>query len=179
MRQIAANLLLLPVLLLAKASGPPATATGAIAPSGRSDTRRAVALTFDDLPATAVVGGNCDDAKLIALNRRLLAHLKRFEIRATGLVTETRVCAELREGVLPRALALWLDDGHDLGNHTYSHPDLNATPLDEYVRDVVRGERIVRRLLEERGRVLRGVVCGGGRTRDPAGSPSAFERAQC
>ena len=120
-----------------------------------SGARRAVAFTFDDLPGTAVAGGNCDARALMTLNRRLLAHLERFAIPATGLVTESRVCDELREEVLPQALSLWLDAGHELGNHTHSHLDLNTTPLEVYTRDILEGERTVRRLLSERGRDLR------------------------
>jgi peptidoglycan/xylan/chitin deacetylase (PgdA/CDA1 family) len=52
-------------------------------------------------------------------------------------------------------LRMWLDAGLELGNHTYSHPDLNRTPLEEFEADVMRGEKVTRRLLEERGRTLR------------------------
>lgn len=146
---------LLSVPLVAAPSGWGETDGRTAAPPDEVRSRRAVAITFDDLPGTAVAGGNCDAATMLELNRRLLAHLEHFEIRAAGLVTESRVCDELREEVLPRVLSLWLDGGHDLGNHTYSHPDLNSTPLAEYERDIVRGERTVRRLLDERGRALR------------------------
>lgn len=120
-----------------------------------SGARRAVAFTFDDLPGTALAGGNCDAGALMTLNRRLLEHLERFAIPATGLVTESRVCDQLREDVLPQVLSLWLDAGHGLGNHTFSHLDLNTTPLDLYIRDIVEGERTVRHLLGAQGRELR------------------------
>ena len=153
--------LLFAALLLAPgalSAGPPERATAdRVGPGPAADpgSRRAVALTFDDLPATAVAGGDCDAATLLDLNRRLLAHLARFEAPATGLVTASRVCDELRGAVLPAALALWLDAGHDLGNHTFSHPDLDRTELEAYESDVIRGEAPVRRLLAERGRALR------------------------
>jgi peptidoglycan/xylan/chitin deacetylase (PgdA/CDA1 family) len=50
---------------------------------------------------------------------------------------------------------MWLDGGHELGNHTFSHFDINNTPLDVYQKDVVRGERTLRRVLGERGLKLR------------------------
>ena len=116
---------------------------------------RPVAVTFDDLPGTAIAGGNCEAERFLEVNRRLLTQLERLEIPATGFVTETRVCDALRDEVLPTVLAMWLDAGHDLGNHTYSHLDLNTTPLERYIRDIVDGERTVRRLLADRDRTLR------------------------
>ena len=116
---------------------------------------RALAWTFDDLPGTAVLGGDCDAAALAGLNRRLLSQLERLEIPATGFVTSSRICDELRDEVLSDLLDLWLDAGHDLGNHTHSHFDVNNTPLEEYTRDIVRGERALRPALERRGRALR------------------------
>src|SRR2546427_9745841 len=45
-------------------------------------------------------------------------------------------------------LEMWLTAGLELGNHTWSHPDLNTTPLEEFKADVVRGEPVIRRLQE-------------------------------
>jgi peptidoglycan/xylan/chitin deacetylase (PgdA/CDA1 family) len=52
-------------------------------------------------------------------------------------------------------LKMWADAGLELGNHTFSHPDLNNTPLAAYLDDIIRGETITRALLVERGRELR------------------------
>jgi len=51
-------------------------------------------------------------------------------------------------------LAQWLDAGYDLGNHTYSHPSANKVPVWQFEDDLIRGEPIMRSLLEERGRKL-------------------------
>jgi peptidoglycan/xylan/chitin deacetylase (PgdA/CDA1 family) len=50
---------------------------------------------------------------------------------------------------------MWLDAGLELGNHTYSHLDLNTTPLAEFEDDVLKGEAVLRPLLKERGAVPR------------------------
>jgi Polysaccharide deacetylase len=52
-------------------------------------------------------------------------------------------------------LRMWLDAGFELGNHTYSHRDLNTIPLDEFQADVLRGEVVTRGLLAAQGRRLR------------------------
>ena len=50
---------------------------------------------------------------------------------------------------------MWLDEGLELGNHTFSHPDLNSTPLNVFEQDVIRGEEVTSRLLKARGQKLR------------------------
>ena len=52
-------------------------------------------------------------------------------------------------------LRAWLDAGLELGNHTFSHINLQKAPLAEYQEDVVRGETVTRMLLAERGMKLR------------------------
>ena len=57
----------------------------------------------------------------------------------------------------PRRIALiaqWIDAGNEIGNHTYSHVDLDQTTIDEYESDILRGETITRPLLASRGKRL-------------------------
>jgi peptidoglycan/xylan/chitin deacetylase (PgdA/CDA1 family) len=74
--------------------------------AGRGD-RPAVALTFDDGPSEANTP-------------RLLDLLDRHGARATFFVVGEEV--QGNEGILRRAVA----DGHELGNHTFSHPHTHA-----------------------------------------------------
>ena len=60
-----------------------------------------------------------------------------------------------KHGALSDILDIWLKAGMDLGNHSYSHPDLNNTPLGRYQADVIRGETVTKRLLQKRGRKLK------------------------
>src|SRR5262249_26847884 len=52
-------------------------------------------------------------------------------------------------------LKLWLDAGFELGNHTFSHPSLQTTPLPVFEEDLIRGETVTRMLLEQKGMKLR------------------------
>ena len=143
-----------------RSSDPGSEPAGAGAqPAGTGDGRpaeasRRMAVTFDDLPAAPPWVH--DTEVQTRLTDKLLATLAEHEVPAVGLVNEERL--EVDGRVDPGRVALlerWLDDGHELGNHTYSHPDLHRVPLAEFQEDVVRGERITRRLLAERGRELR------------------------
>ena len=45
--------------------------------------------------------------------------------------------------------------GADLGNHPYSHVNINDIPSDEYTGDILRGEPVLRAALANRGKSLR------------------------
>ena len=50
---------------------------------------------------------------------------------------------------------MWVNAGLELGNHTFSHSDLNDTLLAAYLSDIIRGETITRALLEKKGQELK------------------------
>lgn len=117
--------------------------------------RREVVLTFDDLPGVSVLRSQHCNAKAYAeMNRTIVQKLTAHRIPALGLVVEGRLCAE-KHGALPGILDIWLRAGMDLGNHSYSHYDLNNTPLARYQADVIRGEAHTKRILQKRGRKLK------------------------
>jgi peptidoglycan/xylan/chitin deacetylase (PgdA/CDA1 family) len=114
--------------------------------------RRAVALTFDDLP---FVSRGLGTAEVRRKAEQLLAALQAHHAPAIGFVNEGKLAGP--EGPEPGTalLNLWLDAGLPLGNHTYSHISLTTTPLEQYEADVLRGEAVTRKLVEARGLKLR------------------------
>jgi peptidoglycan/xylan/chitin deacetylase (PgdA/CDA1 family) len=128
-------------------------ASGAVS-QARIDTRT-VAVTFDDLPANAAGMVANDVASLTAMTRKLLTAVSAHGVPAVGFVNEGKLFhpgaaagdAEERIGVL----RMWLDAGLELGNHTYSHRDLNHTPLEDFQADVVRGAAVTRKLAHAAG----------------------------
>ena len=114
---------------------------------------RGVAFTYDDLPANIYRG---DVSTMQEVTEGLLAGLRRHRIPAIGFVNESKL---FDDGIVDEGrvalLRAWLEDGHELGNHSYSHPDINTTQLDEYQADVLRGERVTRALLADAGLELR------------------------
>ena len=120
---------------------------------------RAVVVTFDDLPATAAGVVANDVVGLEALTRKLLGAVRKHNVPAVGFVNEDKlfVAGAGRDEVDRRIglLRLWLDAGLELGNHGYSHLDLNRVPLDRFQADVLRGEEITRALMTAKGRRLR------------------------
>jgi peptidoglycan/xylan/chitin deacetylase (PgdA/CDA1 family) len=101
---------------------------------------RTVALTFDDLPGA----DSRESGELTSTNLAILQALDRHQAPATGFVIGERVMA-LSNG--RDLLNSWIEHGHDLGNHTFTHRDLNDLTLAEFGDDVARGESVFRALL--------------------------------
>jgi peptidoglycan/xylan/chitin deacetylase (PgdA/CDA1 family) len=96
---------------------------------------------------------------LETLTRKLLGAVQKYNVPAVGFVNEGKLFVEGagREEVdgRIRLLSMWLDAGLELGNHSYSHRDLNTVPLDQFQADVLRGELITRQLMAAKGWRLR------------------------
>jgi peptidoglycan/xylan/chitin deacetylase (PgdA/CDA1 family) len=109
-----------------------------------------VLVTVDDLP----LGANRlhpDPAARERITRDLLAVLKKHAVPAVGLVTWRNVEGEAGE----RLLDLWLEAGHELGNHSYAHLDYTRTDADTYLADVEKARVTLDAFLAARGRKLR------------------------
>jgi peptidoglycan/xylan/chitin deacetylase (PgdA/CDA1 family) len=113
-------------------------------------TRREVAVTFDDLPAPSDSVVSYTPEALQAMTARLLAALKENHIPAIGFVNEDKLDrGDFKQRV--DLLKMWLNAGFLLGNHTYSHPDLDSMSLASYELDFLRGEQVTDSLLLARG----------------------------
>ena len=121
---------------------------------------REIAVTFDDLP---MIRGNLPANKsadatrrMTENNRRLLAIIAADKIPAVGFVNEGRLYSRgAEDAARVETLRAWTDAGLELGNHTFSHISIDDSPLAAYQKDVIRGEKITKRLLAERGKKLR------------------------
>ena len=89
---------------------------------------RSIAITFDDLPGTGAGVAVNDSSGLEALSRQLLTAVRRHDIPAIGFVNEAGLLPDGPAEDLARRVGVlrqWLDAGLELGNHTYSHPNLS------------------------------------------------------
>jgi peptidoglycan-N-acetylglucosamine deacetylase len=104
---------------------------------------RSVALTFDDLPADSI--SDADSA-----NRAILDSLRQHHAPATGFVIEEKV-QEIANGGGKDILWQWVQDGHDLANHTFSHRDFNELTTEQMKEEIVSGAASISELLERKG----------------------------
>jgi len=122
-----------------------------VLPGTVSTPKREVAITIDDLP----MGGDASNLQAVqSATKRMIAALATQKAPAIGFINESKIHVKGEVDERIDVLRSWLDGGSTLGNHTYSHLNLFHTPLQQYQDDVIRGEVITRRLLEERGAKL-------------------------
>lgn len=115
--------------------------------------QKAVAITVDDLPAEAA---NSMSAKeILEMTTKLLGTLRDQKVPAVGFVNEQKLykIGEVDDRI--SALNLWLDDGFELGNHTFAHTSLNRATLQAWEEDVIRGETVTRFLMSQHKMKLR------------------------
>lgn len=99
-----------------------------------------VALTFDDLPAA---GGLPHGVSRTAIATLLSDELRSHGIRGVyGFVVGSDVDDDADT---QQALRVWVDAGMNLGNHTWSHPELDAVSAEEYEKEIAMVEPALRK----------------------------------
>jgi len=110
---------------------------------------RRVALTFDDLPGQVIE----QRAEVFdSILDGIVTGLQGFDAPAVGFVNESKLYEEFSL-VAGRIATLddWLEAGYELGNHTFSHPDLHSTPVPEFIDDIDRGRHVIEPLSNRHG----------------------------
>lgn len=111
-----------------------------------------ICITIDDLPRGGILHG---EEHVYRINTALLSTLQAHRVPAIGFVNEAK-CYDEDEELIPyqvQVLRSWVEAGMELGNHGFSHMDINSHPLQDYKADVLRGEFITRPLMEDAGKV--------------------------
>lgn len=107
-----------------------------------------IAVTFDDLPFQH--NSQFTYEEQLEFNKQIITTLKEYNIPAIGFVNEGKLFQkEIVDSVKLEIIKMWLDAGFELGNHTFSHPNINNISFDEYKTDILKGEKITRKLSEE------------------------------
>ena len=107
-----------------------------------SNAQKQIAITIDDLPFVSELSLKHAQES----TAKLLKKMKTNQVKAVGLVNESFL---LRFGEVDERIALleaWLQNGNELGNHTFSHNSFNNLSLDEFKVEVLKGEIITQKL---------------------------------
>jgi len=104
--------------------------------------QRSVAITIDDLPSSGVRSLAQKKQLTESLIRKLLA----AKAPAIGFVNERKLGKKAPKSHNVELLQAWVNAGMTLGNHTYSHPKFFDTSLDDFKEQVLRGEKVTKRL---------------------------------
>jgi peptidoglycan/xylan/chitin deacetylase (PgdA/CDA1 family) len=104
-----------------------------------------VAITVDDLP---VHGPLPHGTTRLQIHRELLAAFADHKVPAVyGFVNAGRAGDDPS---LFEALEAWVEAGHPLGSHTYSHPVMEEVGVLAYIQDIDANEATLRRLMPGR-----------------------------
>lgn len=113
-----------------------------------------VAMTVDDLPFASGIPIPQKAAKAKRaeqVNEVILRAFSRHHVPATGFVVE-QGAEVLGLSVSREILKQWTRSGFDLGNHLYSHPDVNTHSVGEIEQEITRGEATFAPVLKSVGR---------------------------
>jgi peptidoglycan/xylan/chitin deacetylase (PgdA/CDA1 family) len=114
---------------------------------------RQIAVTIDDLP---VVSPRKDIKTRQQITKNLLAKIKQAKALVTGFVNENKLYIDdKRDEQQVDLLRMWLNNGLELGNHTFSHMSLHDNSLEKYEENILKGELITKELLQARGKQIR------------------------
>lgn len=85
---------------------------------------KVVALTFDDGPSPT-------------FTEEILDLLAKYGAKATFFVMGKQ--AEMYPAIIQREF----NEGHEIGNHTYNHPEVNQIPFHELKADLIRAHQVI------------------------------------
>jgi peptidoglycan/xylan/chitin deacetylase (PgdA/CDA1 family) len=109
-----------------------------------------VALTFDDLPLN---GGLPVGKKMSDFARDTVAVLKKHRIPPSYGFINANKLERNPDGAL--ALQIWVDGGHPLANHTYTHLDFTKNSVEEFQRHIVQNEPALELLMPAGGKLAK------------------------
>jgi peptidoglycan/xylan/chitin deacetylase (PgdA/CDA1 family) len=113
-----------------------------VSAAGAATPRLKVALTFDDLPLNGILP---DDVKESDVARDTIKVLKKHHIPPSyGFINADKL---ERNPDGAKALRIWVDGGHPLANHTYTHLDLTRNSAEDFQREIVRNEPVLELLM--------------------------------
>jgi peptidoglycan/xylan/chitin deacetylase (PgdA/CDA1 family) len=119
-------------------------------PDAQTLPARPLLVTVDDLPLAGAASRG-DAAARRATTEALLAVLKKHGIRAVAFVIAGNVKTPDDQAILQR----WLDEGHEIGSHSNTHPSFTAATAESYLADVAASRTTLAAWLGPRQRSLR------------------------
>jgi peptidoglycan/xylan/chitin deacetylase (PgdA/CDA1 family) len=119
-------------------------------PAAQAPPARPLLVTVDDLPLAGAAARG-DAAARRATTEALLAVLRKHRVPAVAFVIAGNVKTPDDEALLQR----WLDEGHEIGSHSHTHPSYTALTTEAYLADVAASRTALSAWLMPRGRTLR------------------------
>lgn len=98
--------------------------------------QKQIAITLDDLPTLS--HGLISQAEQTVYFNRILKILEKYKIKSTGFVVGQSVSDKNKS-----LIKSFIKQGHSIGNHTFSHPDLNKTSCRYYINNIKKNQNLI------------------------------------
>lgn len=109
---------------------------------------KTMCITVDDLPVVSY--GIAEPDFHLRVTQDLIDTFKEYDIPAIGYVNEFKLYSDGRlDSNRVKLLELWLENGYELGNHTFSHKNYHQVSFEEFSADVIKGEKVSRSLSDK------------------------------
>lgn len=109
---------------------------------------KTMCITVDDLPVVSYARENPDF--YVQVTQDLIHTFDEYDIPAIGYVNESKLYNDGRlDSNQVKLLELWLENGYELGNHTFSHKNYHQVSFEEFTADVIKGEKVSRSLSDK------------------------------
>jgi peptidoglycan/xylan/chitin deacetylase (PgdA/CDA1 family) len=103
---------------------------------------KCVSITIDDLPVAASSSATRQERERIT--KSLHVALLRHHAPAIGFVISGKLVRDHGlDSEQVHLLKEWIENGFDLGNHTFSHQDYNSVTFAEFQEDIEKGEEVL------------------------------------
>ena len=106
-----------------------------------------VALTFDDLPRNGTLPAGAKDSEFA---RDTVKVLKKHRIPPSYGFINANKLERNPDGA--KALQIWVEGGHPLASHTYTHLDFTKNSVEDFQREILRNEPALELLMPEGGK---------------------------
>lgn len=103
-----------------------------------------IAITLDDLP---LFDESVALSEVVAINQKMLFCLNQHQAPTTGFVIGSKLEIRSEKNARETILKFWLEQGHELGNHTYSHKSIDELGLEAFKDDVMLGKKAIAKVI--------------------------------
>jgi peptidoglycan/xylan/chitin deacetylase (PgdA/CDA1 family) len=112
-------------------------------PSAAGQQRAEVAVTVDDLPVHGDLPSTTTRSEIA---KKMIEAFKAKGVPGVyGFVNAKNIGGDAEKAGV---LKMWADSGFALGNHTYSHIDLNASSVQDFEDEIVANEAVLKGLMD-------------------------------
>jgi len=103
-----------------------------------------IAITIDDLPFVGIPKNTSYHSEGLIVVQNIIKSLHSHQITATGFV----VGKQVNKNTLP-ALQAFINAGHNIGNHSWTHADYNKISIEQFEKETQRTHKLIKHWIKK------------------------------